>query len=72
VLDWISEKIMATVTFVPALFVDQHSPSFHLVRAMFGLLLITLVVYVIAMMSRSARISNLTKKLGGLFGKRAK
>jgi hypothetical protein len=48
-LDWISETILAIVTFVPALFVAEESPNFMLIRAMFGLLLILLVVYIIAM-----------------------
>ena len=48
-LDWIGEKILAIVTFIPALFISEHSPNFMLFRAMVGLLLIVLVVYVIAM-----------------------
>jgi hypothetical protein len=51
-LDWISDTIWSIVTYVPAIFVDQNSPSFELVRAMFGLLFIALIVYVIAMMPR--------------------
>jgi membrane protein DedA with SNARE-associated domain len=53
-LDWISDTIWSIVTYVPAIFVDQNSPSFEAVRAMFGLLLIALIVYVIAMMPRFA------------------
>jgi hypothetical protein len=48
-LDWIGEKILAIVTFVPALFVAEDSPTFVAVRAMFGLLLIVLIAYLIAM-----------------------
>ena len=48
-LDWIAEGILAIVTFVPALFVDRESPNFMLIRSMFGLLLIVLIVYLIAM-----------------------
>jgi cbb3-type cytochrome oxidase subunit 1 len=51
-LDWLSDTIWSIVTYIPAIFVDQNSPSFELVRAMFGLLLIALIVYVIAMMPR--------------------
>jgi cbb3-type cytochrome oxidase subunit 1 len=51
-LDWISDTIWSIVTYVPAIFVDQNSPSFEAVRAMFGLLLIAIVVYAIAMMPR--------------------
>jgi hypothetical protein len=48
-LEWIVDKIMAIVTFVPALFVEQNSPNFLLIRTMFGLMLIALIVYLIAM-----------------------
>lgn len=48
-LDWIGETILAIVSFVPALFVAEESPNFMLIRAMFGLLLILLIVYVVAM-----------------------
>jgi hypothetical protein len=50
--DWMSDTIWSIVTYVPAIFVDQNSPSFDAVRAMFGLLLIALIVYAIAMMPR--------------------
>ena len=43
-LDWLVEKILAVVNFVPALFVKQDSPSFELVRGMFGLLFVLLLV----------------------------
>jgi hypothetical protein len=48
-LDWIAEMILTAVSYVPALFVAEESPSFALIRAMFGLLLIVLFVYLIAM-----------------------
>ena len=48
-LDWIGETILAIVTSVPAVFLAEDSPTFTLVRGMFGLLLIVLVVYLIAM-----------------------
>ena len=38
-LDWIGDTIFAIVTAVPALFVDQDSPRFFLIRGMFGLIL---------------------------------
>lgn len=47
-LDWISDKIMAIVSYVPALIVDRDSANFPLIRTMFGLLLIVAVIYVIA------------------------
>jgi hypothetical protein len=50
-LNWISEKIMAIVSFIPALIVDQESANFPLIRAMFGLILIAAVVYVMAVLT---------------------
>jgi hypothetical protein len=37
---WFSDKIMAMVSHVPALIVDQESANFPLIRTMFGLILI--------------------------------
>lgn len=51
-LDWISDTVWAIVTYPTALFVEQDSPSFEAVRAMFGLILIAVVVYAIALMPR--------------------
>ena len=48
-LDWFSETMLKIVTSVPALFVAEDSPTFVAVRAMFGLILIVLVAYLIAM-----------------------
>jgi hypothetical protein len=48
-LEWIAEKIMAVVNWVPAWIVEEGSPNFMLIRGMFGLILIVLIVYVIAM-----------------------
>lgn len=67
---WLSETIMAIVTFVPALIVDQDSPNFDLVRAMFGLILIAIIVYAIAMTPWRALISNLGGKLCSIFNRR--
>ena len=65
-----SEKIMAIVSYVPALFVDPESSNFELVRAMFGLMLIVAVVYVIAVLTSRHTISNCMKKLSGLFARK--
>jgi hypothetical protein len=65
-LDWIVEGIIAIVTFVPALFVAEDSPNFMLIRAMFGLLLIVLVVYIIAMQPVRSAIARYTGKASGL------
>jgi hypothetical protein len=65
-LDWISDRIVAIVTFVPALFVAEDSPNFMLIRAMFGLLLIVLVVYVVAMRPVRSAIARYMGKASGL------
>jgi hypothetical protein len=62
--DWMSDTIWSIVTYVPAIFVDQNSPSFEAVRAMFGLLLIALIVYAIAMMPRLG-VAAWMKKISG-------
>jgi hypothetical protein len=61
-LDWISDTIMAVVTYVPALFVDRHSPNFDLIRTMFGLILIAIIVYAIAMVPWRALTSRFRRK----------
>ena len=66
-LDWIGEKILAIVTFVPALFVAEDSPTFMAVRAMFGLLLIVLIAYLIAMRPFRATIVRWMKAMSNLF-----
>jgi hypothetical protein len=48
VLHWISERLWEFLSIVPALFVERDSPHFALARALFGLLLIVLVVHAIA------------------------
>jgi hypothetical protein len=47
-LDWIGTKILALML-LPAVFVDEKSPNFTAIRAMFGLGFIVLVAYLIAM-----------------------
>jgi len=56
---WISEWILAVVTYVPALFVPEETPNFMLIRTMFGLMFITLIVYLIAMRPFRAAIASL-------------
>jgi hypothetical protein len=61
-LDWIAERILALVNFFPPLFVaDEH--HFVLIRAMFGLLFVVLVVYVLAMLPFGSIISRIRSKL---------
>jgi len=58
-LDWFSETMLKIVTSVPALFVAADSPTFMAVRVMFGLILIVLVAYLIAMRPYMGKVSNL-------------
>jgi hypothetical protein len=60
-IDWIVEKFLSVAHWVPAIFLDEGSPNHNLVRAMFALLLLVLVVYLIAMAGRRG---------GGLSNKR--
>jgi hypothetical protein len=41
---WISETLLAAVNAVPALFVEEGSPNFTLIRAMFVLIVILLII----------------------------
>ena len=70
-LDWIAEKIFAIVTAVPALFVDEKTPNFMPIRAMFGLLLIVLIVYLIAMRPFRAALMRCTKAESNLFAEKS-
>jgi hypothetical protein len=69
-LDWIVGWIFAIVTFVPALFVAEDSPNFMLVRTMFGLLLIVLVVFVIAMEPVRSAVSRCVGKASELLARK--
>jgi flagellar biogenesis protein FliO len=48
-LNWISETILSAVNSVPGVFTTEGTPTFMLVRAMIALLLITFVVWLLAM-----------------------
>jgi hypothetical protein len=61
-LDWLVEKTLAIVNYVPALFVEQDSPSFELVRGMFGLLLVLLVVCLFALWPRRPHLERTRDK----------
>jgi hypothetical protein len=47
--DRLTEGFLAVLSWVPAVFVEPNSPNFWLVRAMFGLIIIVAIVYLIAM-----------------------
>ena len=68
-LDWIAERIMEIVGYVPALFVPEGSPRFMLIRTMFGLLLIVLIVFVVAMRPFRSVIARYMKKASNLVEK---
>jgi hypothetical protein len=48
-LDWLVDQIWAAISAVPAVFVDEGTPTFNIVRTMFALLLIVFIVYLMAM-----------------------
>jgi hypothetical protein len=48
-LDWIVDKVIAIVSYVPAQFVPPDSQHFVLIRSMFALLLIVLVLLILAL-----------------------
>jgi hypothetical protein len=69
-LHWIAEKISAIVTFVPALIVERDSANFDLIRTMFGLILIAIIVYAIAMIPFRSAFVQLMNKASALFARR--
>jgi hypothetical protein len=70
-LDWMGEKIWAIVTLVPAVFVAEDSPNFMAIRAMFGLLLIVLVAYLIAMRPFRAAIARCMTAISNLIARKS-
>jgi hypothetical protein len=61
-LDWVAERILALVHFLPPVFVsDEH--HFVLIRTMFALLLVVLVVYILAMWPFGSIIARIKSKL---------
>ena len=69
-LDKISETIWAIVTSIPAWLVAEGSPNFIAIRAMFGLLLIVLIVYLIAMRPFRSAIASVKRKAINLFSRK--
>lgn len=49
-LEWTADRLLAIFNAVPALLVAEDSPNFTLIRAMFGLMLIVLVIYAAVML----------------------
>jgi high-affinity Fe2+/Pb2+ permease len=48
-LYWLVDQILDVVNFVPALFVEQDSPRFEMVRGLFGLMFVLLVLLALAL-----------------------
>ena len=69
-LDKISETIWAIVMLVPAWLVPEGSPNFIAIRAMFGLLLIVLIVYLLALRPFRSAIVSATRKAISLFNRK--
>jgi hypothetical protein len=67
----ISEAFMAILASVPAAFTEPGSPNFMLVRAMFGLIVIALIVYLIAMRPFRSAIASCLQKVSHLFGRKS-
>jgi hypothetical protein len=65
-LDWIGTKILALMTLLPAVFVDEKSPNFTAIRAMFGLGFIVLVAYLIAMRPFRSTIARCMRAMSNL------
>jgi uncharacterized membrane protein YccC len=70
-LDWMGEKIWAIVTLVPAVFVAEDSPNFVAIGAMFRLLLIVLVAYLIAMRPFRAAIARCMTAISNLIARKS-
>lgn len=51
-LDWVIEKFILVLNYVPEVIVDVDSPNFQLIRAMWGLLLLVLLLTAVATMPR--------------------
>jgi hypothetical protein len=70
-LDKLIEQFLALLSLVPALFVEPNSPNFGLVRAMFGLIIIVIIVYLIAMRPFRSAIGSGMRKVSNLFVRRS-
>jgi hypothetical protein len=64
VLHRISEFLIAVVDYIPALFLEEHSPSFRVVRAMSLLIVVALVIAVFALIGhfRLKRVAHSSRK----------
>jgi hypothetical protein len=70
-IDWIGDTFLAVVTSAPALFVDQDSPRFLLMRGMLGLILIVLVAYLSTMLPFRSFFVRCTRMVSNLFARKS-
>jgi TRAP-type C4-dicarboxylate transport system permease small subunit len=68
-LEWMIDGFFSLLKSFPALWTDEGSANFMLVRAMLGLLLIVLIAYLIAMRPFRSALANCMKKLTNLFAR---
>jgi len=66
-LDWIVEKILAVLAWIPALFVEAGSPNVFMVRAMFALMLLVAIIYAVAMWPPRGTLERYFGKIMNLF-----
>lgn len=66
-LDLLAEWILSITTAIPAVFVAENSTNFLLFRVLFALLLLTLIVYLIAMRPFRSWITGCVQRLSRPF-----
>jgi hypothetical protein len=69
-LDWISDKILTAVRWVPGWLVEESSPTFFVVRAMFALMLVVFIFYLIAMWPSRDSIARHVGRMINVFSRR--
>jgi len=70
-LDWFVDVIWAGISAVPAVFVEEGTPTFTLMRTMIAIVLIVLVVYLLAMRPFRSIIRRAVKAVRDLLQRRA-
>jgi len=66
-LDWIVEKILAVLAWIPALFLEEGSPNVFMVRAMFALMLLAAIIYAVAMWPPRGTLGQYVEKIMNRF-----
>ena len=70
-LDWFVDLIWAGISSVPAVFVEEGTPTFTLMRTMIAIVLMVFVVYLIAMRPFRSIIRRAVKAMLALLQRRA-